>query len=172
MVELLGGEGKVAVIAHSQTASSAVDRTNGFIDYITENAPGIEILETQYCNSDQKLAQDKASAILLANPDLAGLYGTNDHCAVGAAAELESQNRQGDVTLIGFDSGSQQIDFIKRGVMAGAITQDPYEMGYLTVEVALKAINGESVDAEIDSGFHFYNAENIDDDDISRLLYE
>jgi ribose transport system substrate-binding protein len=172
MVKLTGGKGKVAVISHSQTASSGIDRANGFIDYIKKNAPAIELLETQYCNSDQKMAQDKANAIFLANPDLVGLYGTNDHCAVGAAAEAEAQGKSGDITLIGFDSGSQQIDYIKRGVMAGAITQDPYQMGYSTVEIALKSLNKETVDKEIDSGFHFYDKSNITKEEIARCLYE
>jgi ribose transport system substrate-binding protein len=171
MIEAIGGKGKVAVISHSQTASSGIDRANGFIEYVQENAPDIELLETQYCNSDQKMAQDKANAILLANPDLAGMYGTNDHCAVGAAAELETQNRTDTVTLIGFDSGSQQIDYIRQGVMAGAITQDPWQMGFSTVEIALAAINGETVEKNVDSGFHFYNKDNIDDEEIARCLY-
>lgn len=172
MVELTGGKGKVAVISHSQTASSAIDRSQGFIDYIKENAPDIEMLETQYCNSDQKMAQDKANAILLANPDLAGMYGTNDHCAVGAAAEIEAQGKADSITTIGFDSGSQQIDYIKRGIIAGSITQDPYQMGYSTVTTALDALDGGTPEKMVDSGFHFYNKDNIDDEEIARCLYE
>ena len=36
--------------------------------------------------------------------------------------------------VIGFDSGQAQIDAIKSGLMAGAITQNPVGIGYKTVE--------------------------------------
>jgi ribose transport system substrate-binding protein len=74
--------------------------------------------------------------------------------------------------VIGYDSGQQQMDAIRSGAEAGAITQDPIGIGYKCVEAAVKAINGESQPDTIDTGFHWYDATNIDSDEIAPLLYE
>ena len=39
MVELIGGEGEVAVIAHDQTSRTGIDRVKGFTDQITSKYP-------------------------------------------------------------------------------------------------------------------------------------
>jgi len=36
----------------------------------------------------------------------------------------------------------------------------------------VKALNGETLPKTIDTGFHWYDATNIDSDDIKPLLYE
>jgi ribose transport system substrate-binding protein len=58
------------------------------------------------------------------------------------------------------------------GLQAGAITQNPIGIGYKCVEAAVKAINGEPVDKVIDTGFYWYDATNIDSDEIKAVLYE
>ena len=79
---------------------------------------------------------------------------------------------QGKLTVVGFDSGKDQIDAIKSGLMAGAITQNPVGIGYETVKAAVAAIKGESLPKTIDTGFYWYDKTNIDDPKITPLLYQ
>ena len=44
-------------------------------------------------------------------------------------------------------------------------------MGYQAVTLAGKAANGEAVE-DVDTGSKWYNAENIDSEEISVLLYD
>ena len=74
--------------------------------------------------------------------------------------------------VIGYDSGKQQIDAIKSGVEAGAITQNPIGIGYKCVEAAVKAIKGEPVEKNIDTGFYWYDKTNVDSADVKAVLYE
>ena len=39
-------------------------------------------------------------------------------------------------------------------------------------ETAVKALRGEELSKEIDTGFHWFDATNIDDPDIAALLYQ
>jgi ribose transport system substrate-binding protein len=173
MAELIGGEGKVGIISHSQINSTGVERRDGFVEKIEADYPGIEIVDIQYGDGDHLKSADIAKAMIAANPDLKGLYGTNEGSAIGivnAATELGLE--PGELTIIGFDSGQAQIDAIKSGLMAGAITQDPMEIGRLTVESAVKAANGEPVEEVIDTGSVWYDASNIDDPEIQEMLYQ
>jgi ribose transport system substrate-binding protein len=76
------------------------------------------------------------------------------------------------IIIIGYDSGKQQKDAIRDGVMAGAITQNPVGIGYKTVEAAVKAIKGEKLPKVIDTGFYWYDKSNIDDPKIKEVLYD
>jgi ribose transport system substrate-binding protein len=172
MADLIGHEGKIALIVHDQTSVTGVQRRDGFVQYMEDNEPNIEIVDIQY-GGDPTKATDIAKAIIGANPDLKGLYGSNEGAAIGivhAAQELGLPN--GQLVIVGFDSGKDQIDAINSGLMAGAITQNPVGIGYETVKAAIAAINGEELPKTIDTGFYWYDKTNIDDPKIQAVLYQ
>ncbi|WP_454853686.1 substrate-binding domain-containing protein [Promicromonospora soli] len=171
MAELVGS-GKIAIVAHDQTSQTGQQRVEGFTQYMAENAPDIEIVDTQYAAGDQLKSADAAKAIMQAHPDLKGIYGTNEGSAVGVVKAVQETGKTGKLTVIGFDSGKAQTDAIRDGLMDGAITQDPIKMGYETVKAAVAAINGEELEPVIDSGFYWYDKTNIDDEEIAAVLYE
>jgi ribose transport system substrate-binding protein len=173
MVEAVGGEGKVALIVHDQTSLTGVQRRDGFVEYIEANAPGIEIVDIQYGGGDQAESADLAKAIIAAHPDLKGIYGSNEGSAIGVVQAVKELGLpDGELVIIGFDSGKAQTDAIRDGLMYGAITQNPVGIGYETVKAAVAAINGETLPTSIDTGYYWYNAENIDDPEIAAVLYE
>lgn len=171
MVELVGDEGSVAVIAHSQTSLTGVQRRDGFVDYIEANT-GLTIADIQYSDSDVLESTNATNAILQAHQDLKGIFATNEASAIGMVTAIDELDRKDDLAVIGFDSGQGQLDAIRDGRMDGAVTQDPYDIGYKTVETALAAINGEEVDLEVDTGYYFYDENNMEDEEIARSLYE
>ncbi|MDF2420116.1 ABC transporter substrate-binding protein [Trueperella pyogenes] len=170
MAELLGGQGKVAILAQSSTSVTGTDRRDGFIDWLAANAPGVEVVDVQYNDSDQAKAEQQASAIIQAHPDLAGIFATDDDGAVAAAQTVRRAGA--DMTVIGFDSGAVQIGLIRDGVMAGSVTQNPYQMGYIAVAKAVAAAGGEPIEPTIDSGFYWYDATNLDDPNIQKAIYD
>ncbi|PID97468.1 MAG: BMP family ABC transporter substrate-binding protein [Actinobacteria bacterium] len=170
MVELVGGKGTIGLICHDQTSQTGKDRCEGFQEYVKENAPDVTILDPQYAGEVGKAA-DTAKAMIQANPELVGLYGSNEAAATGAIQGAKEAGNS-DLKVVGFDSGKTQIAAIKDGSQAGAITQAPKLMGYKTVEAAVKAIKGEKLEKIIDSGFYWYDQSNIDSDEIKPNLYE
>ncbi|MGH3760496.1 ABC transporter substrate-binding protein [Actinophytocola sp.] len=171
MAELVGGKGEVAMVVHDQTSKSGTDRRDGFMDWMKENAPGITVLSPQYGGGDQAESANITKSIISANPDLAGIYASNEGSAIGVIKGVEESGRSG-IQLVGFDSGKAQIDAIKDGTMAGAVTQDPLNMGRELVRAAMKAINGENQPKNVDTGFYWYDRTNVDDDKIRSVLYE
>ncbi|MGP9788878.1 ABC transporter substrate-binding protein [Roseinatronobacter sp. NSM] len=171
MAELLGGSGKVAVVAHDQTSATGVDRRDGFLNRLSEAHPGIEVVTVQYGGGDHLQSTEITKAILTANPDLGGMFGTNEGSAVGIVNGVREAAREG-LVVIGYDSGSAQQGAIRDGLMAGAITQNPVGIGYETVRAALAAMNGEELPQIIDTGFFWYDATNMDEDQIQAVLYD
>ncbi len=172
MAELIGGEGQVAVIVHDQTSRTGIDRRDGFVNRMEEEYPDIEIVDVQYGGGDHLKSTDLAKAIIQAHPDLDGFFGANEGSIIGVLNAVKELGKEGEIVVIGYDSGKQQMEAIKSGVEAGAITQDPIGIGYKCVEAAVKALEGEELPEEIDTGFHWYDQTNIDSDQIQPLLYE
>jgi ribose transport system substrate-binding protein len=171
MAELLGGKGKVAVVAHDQTSRTGIDRRDGFVNRIKSAYPDIDVVTVQYGQGDHLKSTEVTKAILTANPDLNGIFGTNEGSAIGVVNGVQELGAK-DIVIIGYDSGKAQKDAIRSGLMAGAITQNPVGIGYETVKAAVLASKGESVPALIDTGFYYYDASNIDDPKVAAVLYD
>jgi ribose transport system substrate-binding protein len=171
MAELIGGAGKVAVVAHDQTSRTGIDRVDGFVNRVKEKYPDIEVVTVQYGGGDHLKSTEITKSILQANPDLKGVFGANEGSAIGVVNGVREMGRN-DVVIIGYDSGTQQKQAIRDGVMAGAITQNPVGIGYETVKAAVAAAKGEQVPAAIDTGFYYYDKTNIDDPEIAAVLYD
>lgn len=169
--QLLGGKGVVGMVVHDQTSQTGTLRRDGFIDWMKKNAPGITLLPPQYSNSDLNKAADIAKSIIAANHDLAGIYGSNEASAEGVAKGIQESGKTG-LKAVGFDSGKAQIDAIKAGTLAGAITQNPIAIGEQVVAAAMKAIKGVSQPKFIDTGFYWYDKTNINDPKIQAVLYQ
>jgi len=169
MAELIGSEGKIAVVAHDQTSRTGIDRRDGFVNQIKAKYPNIEIVSVQYGAGDQLQSTEITKSILTANPDLKGIFGTNEGSAIGVGNGVKETGAK--IVVIGFDSGKAQLDYIRDGTIAGAITQNPVGIGYQTVQSAVKALKGETLPKVIDTGFYYYDKTNIDDPKIAAVLY-
>ena len=172
MAELIGGAGEVAVIVHDQTSRTGIDRRDGFVNRIAEAYPDITVVDVQYGGGDQLKSTDLAKAIIQAHPNLKGFFGANEGSIIGVLNAVTELGMEGKITVIGYDAGKQQKDAVRSGVEAGAVSQDPVGIGYKCVEAAVKAINGEELPKVIDTGFKWYDASNIDSEEMQPLLYD
>ena len=170
MAALIGEQGEVAVVSHSQTSSTGMDRRDGFVNRIKKAYPNIKIVTIQYGEGDHLKSTEVTRAILTSHPHLAGIFGTNEGAAAGVVNAVREAKANG-IVIIGFDSGKAQQDAIRSGLEAGAITQNPIGIGYKTVQAAVDAIHGKKLPKVIDTGFYYYNIENIDDPKIAAVLY-
>ncbi|MFJ7950609.1 ABC transporter substrate-binding protein [Lysinibacillus sp. NPDC096418] len=172
MAEAIGNKGKIALIVHDQVSVTGAGRRDGFKNQIESKYPDIEIVDIQYGGGDHLKSTDLAKAIMQAHPDLKGIFGSNEGSAIGVVNAVQELNKTGEIVVVGFDSGKQQIDAIKSGLMVGAVTQNPVGIGYETVKAAVAAIKGESVEKVIDTGFYWYDKDNIDSAEIKAAIYE
>jgi len=169
MAEAIGDAGEVAVIVHDQTSRTGIDRRDGFVNEMKAKHPNIKIVSVQYGAGDHLKSAEIAKADLQAHPDLKGIFGANEGSAEGAAIGVTEAGKK--VVLIGYDSGKEQMDAIRSGLMLGAITQNPIGIGACTVDSAVKALKGEKLPPVVDTGFYWYDKTNIDDPKIAAVLY-
>lgn len=170
MAELIGGAGEVALVVHDQTSRTGVDRRDGFVERMKVAHPKIKIVSVQYGGGDHLKSTEIAKSILQAYPQLKGMFGANEGSVLGVVNAVRETKRK--LVVIGYDSGKQQKDAIKEGLIAGSITQNPVGIGYKTVEAAVKALKGEKLPKVIDTGFFWYDKTSINDPKIAAVLYD
>jgi len=172
LAALIGDQGEIAVIVHDQTSRTGIDRRDGFVNQIKRKHPKITIVDLQYGGGDHLKSTDLAKAIIQSHPNLKGFFGANEGSAIGVLNGVTEMKKQGKIAVVGYDSGQAQLDAVRSGVMAGAITQNPVGIGYKCVEAAVKALKGEKLPKSIDTGFFWYDKTNIDSKQIAPLLYK
>ena len=191
----------LGVISQDATSASVVGRTVGFLNKAKELIEAIHPGGVAITGHDKynEAAKDKmvvelhvlippttnmqdAQAVaqaMLEKKNLLGVFMSNELAVGGVLAattdgqDLDRTNgKYKDLIAIGFDAGQNQKTAVRNGWFYGSITQDPYQIGYKAVELAVKAINGEQIPEIVDTGCQFYNADNMDDPSIAPLLYD
>jgi len=139
MAELLGGEGKVAIVQQPGTESVA-QRVKGFVDKAQEL--GLEIYKPYLNGKDDTQESERAAhAAIMANQDLKGIFAANDNMAMGAEAAIDASSR--DLVLIGYDAAPAAQQKIKKGgVWKADVIQYPYEIGKMTITTIDKFLKG------------------------------
>lgn len=170
LAELTGEKGKVAVVSFVPGVTTAILREAGFETGIKQ-FPNMKIATTQYSQSDQAKALSVTEDILTANPDVVGIFAANNKSALGAGQALKQKGLQDKVSLVAFDADPDLINQLKAGVIKALIVQNPYKMGYEGVANAVKAIKGESIEKQIDTGVTVVTMENFDEPEVQELLF-
>ena len=158
--------GQVAVTGHDKFAKAATSG-EAAVNIFVIVPPSSSATDAQ-AGSQTLFAMDRLIAIFASNE--ASVSGIIAATTDGTDLDRTSGKFK-NVTVVGFDAGKALKAAVRNGWFLGAITQDPYMIGYLSIELAFKAINGETV-ADTDTGCKFYNAANMDQADIAQLLYD
>ena len=107
--------------------------------------------------------------------NIVGMFASNEGAVVGILAATNDgaqlASTYDGVVVVGYDAGEAQKNAVREGYFLGSITQDPFQIGYQAVDLAVKAAQGESV-SDVDTGAKFYDASNMDDPEIAPLLYD
>src|SRR5262249_37804167 len=140
MGEILGGKGKIVIVAVAPGIASTMAREQGFEDVIKKDFPGIEIMDKRYGMADFAKSLEVTENMLTAHPGLTGIFASNESSAVGAAQALKS--RAGAVKMVGFDWSPTLAEGLKTGVIDSLVVQDPFRIGYDTVKAAVEKLNG------------------------------
>ena len=141
LVDVLGGEGKVLVLRTVAGSASTDERADGFVDYLWNNAPKIQIVADEHGGGSKGKAQASALALLKKYPDLAGVFAVNEASTDGMLLALRAAGLAGKIKLVGFDSSDSLLAALEKKEISGLIVQNPAQMGYLGIRSAVNAIN-------------------------------
>lgn len=100
----------------------------------------------------------------LENNGIKGIFAANDIIAIEAIKLLKERNI--NIPVVGADGITEMLQYVEDGTLKGTIAQNPYDMGFYSVETAVKAIKGEDIADKINS-----NVDIITKDNASNKLH-
>ena len=192
----------IGAMSQDATSASVTGRTEGFLSKMYALADGVNAGNVAITGHDKYVKASGSGNVaveinmlipastnitdcqttaqgMLAKEGLKAVFCSNEATVAGILSattdgqDLDKANgKYKDIIVVGFDAGANQKNAVRNGWFYGAVTQDPYMIGYYAVELAYKAINGETLEPIVDTGCRFYTAANMDDAAIAPLLYD
>jgi ribose transport system substrate-binding protein len=172
MAKMLNGKGKVAILGVKKGSVSTDEREDGFRETIEKKYPEIKIVQHLYGDANMALSADKATDILTANPDLNGLFASNESSIVGAVRAARQKGLAGKIMLVGFDATSNLVEEVKAGAIDSLVLQNPYRMGYEGVRTIVDKLAGKEPQRRIDTGVSLLTKDNLNTPEIQALIKE
>ncbi len=161
MIEATGGEGSVAILLGSSGNNVTTDRTDGFVDQVEAQAPGLEIVAQQTGEFSREKGQQVMEQLLRSNPEITAVYAENDEMALGAIVAIQAAGLDPgeDVKIVSIDGTRNAVQAIIDGDINAVIESNP-RFGPLAFETAMNFYAGEEIPENIIISDREYTADN------------
>ncbi len=168
---LLAGKGNLILVRVKEGVEGSTKREEGFLAVIRSRFPGIRILsDNQYAGTSTETAYQTCENLLGRFPETDAIFTPNESTTFGCLRAIEDLGLAGKIIHVGFDSSAKLVEALGTGVIAGLIVQDPFAMGYRSVQIAAAVIEGRPYEKTVDTGVFLATPENRNDPAIRRLL--
>ncbi|HXH36548.1 MAG TPA: ABC transporter substrate-binding protein [Plantibacter sp.] len=155
--------GKVLVVSVDPGISTTDARAEGFQEAVATDSNFTD-LGVQYSHNEPATAAEIVTAALQKDPDIVGIFAANLFAAEGSATGVKQAGKTDSVTIVGFDAGPAQVKQLKEGTVQALVAQEPATIGKDGVTQAIAALNGDKVEAKIQTGFTIITKDNVDGD--------
>jgi ribose transport system substrate-binding protein len=143
----MGGKAKIGIVGALNSYIQNV-RQKGFEDTI-KGKDGIETVGVVDGQNVQDTALAAAENLITGNPDMNAIYATGEPALLGAIAAVESQGKQDQIKVFGWDLTAQAIAGIDKGYVVAVVQQDPAGEGEAAVKALDTITKGGTVDKTI-----------------------
>jgi ribose transport system substrate-binding protein len=132
LFEKMGGKGKLVHITGYPGSSAEIARTLG-VDRALKEYPEIELIARQPGNWNQIDSRRVMEDLIVAHPQIDGVFGQNDSVGIGAMQALEDAGLSG-IPVVGLDGNAETMDLIKEGRFFATMSFTPaWQAGYALV---------------------------------------
>lgn len=146
IADQLGSDARVVQLEGIPGTSAARERGQGFAQAVADN--DLDLLASQAADFDRTEGLNVMEDLLTAYSDIDAVFAQNDEMALGAVRAIAASQQQ-DILVVGFDGTSDGIEAVESGRMGATVAQQPYVIGELAVESAVRHLNGEAVEEYI-----------------------
>ena len=163
-------EGEVALINFLAGVGSLQARDKGFKEQLAAKYPDLKLIAEKVADGQAVTGLNIMTDLITANPKLRGVFSDALFIGQGAGQAIAENKAGNKIKLVTFDSDQKLVKFLKDGVIAALVVQDPFRMGYEGVKTGLAASKGEKVEAKIDTGVTLITKENMEEPRSQELL--
>jgi ribose transport system substrate-binding protein len=135
-------QGKIIALQGQLANTPAIFRFKGLQKALAEN-PGVQLLQWEGGDWDRTKGYNLTKAMLVAHPDVDGVWAANDEMAMGAIQALKEAGKAGQIKVSGCDGIPEIYDAIRAGYASSTVMQDAKYQAALGLSMALAAKQGK-----------------------------
>ena len=129
MAQLLDSKGDIGIITLPNQHNHQ-ERTNGFVSTIQGFYPAMQVVVIGDGKGDLWASEQLTSQYIEEHANLKGIFVTEANGGIGVGHALISEQKVGELKVIGFDTDKGTLDMVKSGVLSATIVQGTWNMGY------------------------------------------
>lgn len=158
LIATLGSDASVVELEGKADTTASENRGRGFNQVATGK---LSVIVREDVDFEREKGYFVMKRILREEPVIDGVFAHNDESALGALKAVEESGR--NIAVVGYDGTEEALKAVDEGRLAATIKQNPYDMGYMGMETALKTVNGVWVNRKIDIGVYLIDKETLAD---------
>lgn len=137
------GRGRIAVVSATPTSTNQ----NSWLAEMKKalpNYPQLELAGVVYGDDVSDKSYRETVALVKRHPDLAVIVSLSSVGIVAAARAIEDQGLAGKVQVTGLGLPSELAGYVGKGVVPKFAIWNPIDLGYATMQVAVRLARGET----------------------------
>lgn len=153
-------KGKIVALQGQLANSAQIERWAGLNKALKE-FPEVEMVAYQTAEWNRAKAYEILTSMLVAHPDIDGVWCANDEMAMGAIEALRAKGLAGTVKVCGADGQEDMVRAIVAGEAVATFYPDPTWQGGIGLSLALAAARGELKVADLPKGRRQWYAKTV-----------
>lgn len=149
----------IVVIEGAMGSSGQIGRDKGFEDYFADK-PEYVILEKQTSDWMRDKAMTVMENMLTKYDNIDVVYGHDDGICAGALEAITAAGRDG-IKAFGIGASKEAVDMVKGGYFS-TVDQPPEVEGRVSLQMAVKAASGESIEKRVKDPLTIVDQDNVD----------
>lgn len=141
------GQTKIGILTGSLIPNNMKERVQGFLDAIS-NEDRMEVVSIESSNLSKIQGAEKTYRMLREHPDISIFFGTSAFDSLGITAGIKKVKPSRNITIYGFDDLDENVELMKNGEIHAILKQEPYEMGFVGVNLLVDLIEGQKIKKE------------------------
>lgn len=161
----------IGLVNYTAETDNGRQRVEGFREYI-DDIPNARVVAEITAESNTVSATQAALSLLQEYPQINVLVGFNEWMTLGVGNAIRQAGVADRVSGVGFDSNVLSVSMLETGEMDALIVQNPFAIGYLSIQNAEALLSGRTVDApELYTAVTTVNRENLFDENVQKILF-
>jgi rhamnose transport system substrate-binding protein len=140
--QLTGGEGEFAIITATLTAANMAEWRKHIEARLAAKYPKMKLVDTKPCDDQKDKAQQEATNLLSAYPNLKCIMAICSPAVPGTAEAVKQAGKAGAVKVLGLGLPSENRQYVKDGVTQAVILWKVEDLGYLAIHAAHAVARG------------------------------
>jgi ribose transport system substrate-binding protein len=169
---LVGDDAEIGFFRHAQNNAATGDREDGALDRLRTAHPKLHLHGDIYAGDDKAVQLERAELLLSKYPATKGVLASGTPGTMALLEVLAKHQPAGEIKFVGFgfNLNSDVAAALEAGTLHGWIAQQPREIGFKGVEIALALIKGEAVPPVVNVDVFVVTKANLHEPQTQALL--